>query len=224
MRIANIVVGIVLTFAAGGGASAEPFSFDPPGKVVPNSGTGSTDATVFAPGIRFPLEEGPAFASSQVHGFGGSVKGGSQCHHDNYVFPWHDNFCETRSRATGACPLGKGHQGQDIRPRTCRKDAHFAVAVENGEISDIGSFTVALLGDSGTLYRYLHMNMDRLQVREGDRVTAGQRLGFVSNFFGGTPTTIHLHFEILKNSPTRGFQHVPPYMSLVRAFERLQGP
>lgn len=220
-RLLTAGLGFIALLAPHFALGAEGFTWRPPGELVPGSGRGSTDPTVFAPSIRFPLEKGPAFANSQVWGWGGGKKGGDQCNKENYSYPWHDNFCETRSRKTGTCPLGIGHQGQDIRPASCKPNYHWAVAVEAGTVIEIGSYTVSLLGNTGTLYRYLHMNMNRLAVAKGDHVAAGQRLGLVSNFFGGEATTWHLHFEILQNSASRGFQHVPPYMSLVRAYDRL---
>ena len=54
---------------------------------------------------------------------------------------------------------------------------------------------------------------------------AGDVLGYVSKDFGGTPTTFHLHFEIIQNTAEYGWVHVPPYMSLVAAYERREeGP
>ena len=35
-----------------------------------------------------------------------------------------------------------------------------------------------------------------------------------------TPTTFHLHFELLQNTADSGWVHVPPYTSLVAAYER----
>jgi murein DD-endopeptidase MepM/ murein hydrolase activator NlpD len=67
-----------------------------------------------------------------------------------------------------------------------------------------------------------------LAVSQGQIVTRGQRLGKVSNDFGGAPTSIHLHFEIKANvalpGQPAGFRKVPPYASLVDAYKRqLQG-
>lgn len=199
------------------------------GALVPGSGSGVRDQTIYAPGMRFPLEDGPAFANSQVWGVGGfrGPAGRGQCDPINYSFPWRDNFCETRSGRNPVCPSGRGHQGQDIRPATCERDRHWAVAVEDGEVTHLGRYTVTLLGDSGREYRYLHLNMDRLAIERGQTVSAGQRIGLVSDFFNGTPTTIHLHFEIrqvLKNEQGRlEKRFVPPYPSLVRSYRRLIG-
>ncbi|NWG46060.1 MAG: M23 family metallopeptidase [Alphaproteobacteria bacterium] len=207
---------------------AEPVAFDhhPPGDLVPGSGSGVTDAFVFVPGMRFPIEEFPSFANSQVWGAGGmNGPGGGQCDPVNYALPWRDNFCETRGYATPLCPSGTGHQGQDIRPPSCTKSAHWAVAAEPGTITAKGSYTVTLTADSGTVYRYLHLDMANLVVDVGSELARGERIGLVSNDFGGTTTTIHLHFEIKQNVELSGggssVTFVPPYTSLVDAYERL---
>jgi murein DD-endopeptidase MepM/ murein hydrolase activator NlpD len=206
--------------------TGETFKFDPPGTLPANTGSGVNGDTVYAPGMRYPLEVAPSFPNSQVYGNGGgSGPGGSQCDKVNYSYPWRDNFCEKRSWETPICPAAQGHQGQDIRPATCKKGVHWAVAAEAGQITNIGSYTLTLTADNGIRYRYLHMKMDALAVNLGDKVTRGQRLGFVSNDFGGAPTTIHLHFEIkttlqLPNG-TSQIHFAPPYTSLVDSYKRL---
>lgn len=217
----------------GGGTGTVPtdpngntFEFLPPGDLVSGSGQGRADDTVYLPGMRFPLEEAPAFTNSQVYGVGGSQgPSGGQCNILNYSYPWQDNYCESRSWNMPLCPAGRGHQGVDIRPATCEKSVHAAVAAEAGEISGIGSYSVTLIGDSGTIYRYLHLDMARLSVSIGDEVSRGQRLGFISNDFGGTPTTIHLHFDMRQAVELEDgsviITYVPPYTSLVPAYEDL---
>ncbi len=201
------------------------FSFNPPGQLKPGSGQGVTDATVFVPGMRFPLQAPQGFANSQVWGHGGtSGPGGGQCDSANYAYPWSDDFCETRAYTTPLCPSGSGHQGQDIRPDTCKAATFTAVAAEDGVISQIGSYTVYLSANSGRTYLYLHMQMDKLKVKVGDHVARGQALGLVSNNFGSASTTIHLHFEIKQPVSLNGatiVTRVPPYSSLVDAYQRL---
>jgi len=197
------------------------FTYDPPGTLVPGSGTGRKDLRVYAPGIRFPIENGPAYANSQVWNAGGDhgPKGGSQCDHGNYSYPWSDNFCETRDRSTPMCGSQKGHQGQDIRPATCQKDVYKGVAVCGGVISHIGSYSVFLKCVDGTQYRYLHMS--NVAVQQNQSVKQGTTLGLISDIFEATPTTIHLHFEIVQNISGIGFTHVPPYTSLIDAYQLL---
>jgi murein DD-endopeptidase MepM/ murein hydrolase activator NlpD len=203
-----------------------------PGHLAPGSGNGDADNTVWAPNIRFPIEAAPAYANSQVWGVGGtSGPAGGQGDVRNYSYPWRDDFCEDRGYATVMCPSGAGHQGQDIRPAACCQSGshlwqdHFVVdAVENGTITSIGSYTVYLTADSGRLYRYLHMDMKNLKVKEGDTVTRGQPIGYVSNNFGDSVTTFHLHFEIKEAVTKDGktlYTWVPPYASLVAAYSNL---
>lgn len=215
----RIAIAIVLFSAT---AHAQ-FSYEPPGDLVSGSGRGRVDHHVYAPGIRFPLESGPAYANSQVWGRGGyQGPGGSQCDAANYSFPWRDNYCETRGWAMPMCPAGTGHQGQDIRPASCADRTHWAVAVVDGTITNIGSYSVYLTADDGRRYDYLHMR--DVAVSMGQRVRRGDRLGKVSNNMGSTPTTIHLHFNIRMGvSGYRGQIYVPPYMSLIRAYEALSG-
>ena len=201
---------------------------EPGGSLYPGSGSGSTDPTIWAPGMRFPMEAAPAYANSQVYGYGGFMAPGpgGQCDARNYSYPWRDNFCETRSWTNGMCPAGKGHQGQDIRPATCVKKVHWVVAAENGVVTSIGSYSVFIRGDSGRLYRYLHMDRAHVQtiLAEGQTVTRGQRIGKVSDDFGGSATTIHLHFEIkapVVSGSDLGVIFVPTYSSLTDSYGRL---
>ncbi|MBW2522588.1 MAG: M23 family metallopeptidase [Deltaproteobacteria bacterium] len=192
----------------------------PPGDLAPGSGEGREDFSVYAPGIRFPIEVAPAFVNSQVWGNGGSQgPGGSQCDDVNYSYPWRDNYCENRQWEMPLCPAGIGHQGEDIRPSTCDNHTHWAVATVDGTITHIGTYSVYLTAADGTRYDFLHMSS--VQVSVGQDVSRGEPLGYVSNEYGGTPTTIHLHFNIRQNVDGLGDVYVPPYMSLVRSYEAL---
>lgn len=197
--------------------SAARFTYYPPGDLVPGSGQGRVDYHVYMPDMRFPVESTPAYAKSGVYEIGGS-KGppGSQCDQRNYSYPWRDNYCENRSWSMPMCPAGTGHQGQDIRGSTCVANKWWTVAVENGVITSIGTYSVYLQGDSGIRHRYLHLKMSQLAVSQGQRVRKGQRIGKISNDFGGTPTHIHVHFDMHS-----GGRYIPTYMSLVKSYQRL---
>lgn len=202
------------------------------GDLIPGSGSGYMDRTVWAPGICFPMEES-AFANSQVYDPGGELGPSgktSQCDPSNYTLPWRDNFCETRGYVSPLCVSGTGHQGQDIRPATCQKAVHWVRAVESGIITDIGSYTVTLTAAAPPhrVYRYLHMQMDQLAVQPGSTVNVGDHLGKASNNFGSSLTTIHMHFEIragVSGTSTDGkpvvlHTFLPPYLSLLAAYQR----
>lgn len=212
---------LLFTMVSGVVVLTQQFRFEQPGVLAPGSGRGRVDKRNYAPGIRFPLEAAPAFANSQVWGRGGLHGGGGrQCDAANYSYPWRDNYCETRSWAISLCPAGAGHQGQDIRPTTCAKDAHWAVATADGTIDSIGSYSLYLRSpDGNSRYEYLHMS--NIVVKKDQKVKRGDRLGRVSNVFKSTPTTIHLHFNIRQNLPKLGWTYVPPYGALLDAYERL---
>lgn len=220
----GIILAIGLSAVSVRANQAEP-AFEAPGDLEPGSGQGFRDPTIFLPGIRFPIERAPAFLNSQVYRPGGKHGGGgSQGADRNYSYPWRDNYCESRSWPMPLCPSGTGHQGVDIRPSSFRPDLYWAVAAEDGVIAHIGQYSVTLQTPRGTLYRYLHVNMARLAVRELDRVRRGDRIGLVSNHFGGTPTTVHLHFEVKDTIVVSGVRRavfLPPYASLVAAYRDL---
>jgi murein DD-endopeptidase MepM/ murein hydrolase activator NlpD len=218
VRSATILGAAVLV---SGSLSARPpnFAYLQPGDLAPGSGRGLNDATVHVPNLRFPIERSPAYANSQVWGVGGqSGPPGSQCDVKNFSYPWRDNFCETRQWEMPLCPAGVGHQGQDLRAADCTKDVHAVVAVADGTITHIGSYSVYLTSADGTRFDYLHMS--HVAVTVGQHVTLAQRLGMVSNVFNAA-TTVHLHFNIRQNIVDHGLVFVQPYMSLVRAYERL---
>tara|TARA_R110000868_G_scaffold165291_1_gene398218 strand:- start:1749 stop:2630 length:882 start_codon:yes stop_codon:yes gene_type:complete len=200
-------------------------SFMPPGDLIEDSGTGQTLQINYAPNMRFPIEAGQAYANSQVYNYGGYLgPAGGQCNAANYAYSWRDNFCETRGYGTPMCPSGHGHQGQDIRPASCTDAVHQAVAAADGTITSIGSYSVRLMSDDGIRYTYLHLDKPSLLVAAGDHVTRGDVIGVVSNEFGDTSTTIHLHFEIQMAVDTGGgIQNtsVPPYLALVDSYQSL---
>lgn len=212
------------------------FSYLRPGDLIAGSGTGSPSLTIHSPDMVFPIKSAAAYPQSMVWRYGGGIGGGDECDPRNYTYPWQDNFCEKRSsnRNSPFCPLDRIHQGQDIRVGTAEgcnqmrradpadRTLYEVVAVEDGIISNIGSYTVNLRA-GGRIYRYMHMNMRKLEVSLDQEVKAGDVLGYVSKDFGGSATTFHLHFEIIQNTAEHGWTHVSPYTSLVAAYERREG-
>src|SRR5262249_52027515 len=162
----------------------------------------------------FPLGDAPAFANSQLYK---SAASGVPVHlrdegdPDVYVYPWRDNFCESRSFYVGQCPGGLGHQGQDIRPGSCRRRMpwgrcepymHDVVAVGDGMLMRAPgpqALYVAFNAPNGRVrVRYLHMlprQLDLDGILSGRRVHEGEVVGKVGNFGGREgATTYHLHF------------------------------
>ena len=203
--------------------SALAFTFQPAGVLTPGSGKGLQTTKVYAPTMRYPTEKSPSYPNSQVWGVGGSQgPKGSQCDAKNFSYPWWDNYCETRTWSMPLCPSGKGHQGQDIRGASCANKTHWIVAAEAGTITSIGTYTVYLKA-GGTTFRYAHMDPGTLAVKTGQKVSKGQKLGLMSNAFGGTPTSIHLHFDIEQFVAGTGTVWVSPYNSLVESYKKLIG-
>jgi hypothetical protein len=216
-------------------ASKPSFYYFAPSVLEPGSGVGSTEVKALVPDMTFPIKDAPSYPQSQVYRYGGSVKGGDQCDARNFSAPWRDTYCETRSvtATTPWCPSKGVHLGQDIRvgtPEGCKAEKatkaadrtrYAVVAAEDGIISNVGSYSINLRASSGgRIYRYLHLNMAKLKVKMGQSVKRGDVVGYVSNDFGGTPTTLHLHFEINLNTAENGWQYAPPYASLLAAYQR----
>jgi murein DD-endopeptidase MepM/ murein hydrolase activator NlpD len=230
-----ILVLVAVTPAAVAQTPAPDFTYQKPGTLTsPAAGQGFTGRFIYAPDILFPIklaENEKATVNSQVYSPGGMNGGpGGQCEAVNYNMPWSDVYCEKRQWNMPLCPTGKGHQGVDIRQAKCANTASTAVAAENGVVMDTDAYVsmVKIRGDSGRIYRYLHMEPTSFQVSHGQRVTKGQELGKISNLMNGAhQTTWHLHFDIQANvASTSGaatVAFVPPYTSLIAAYRRLKG-
>ncbi len=248
-------------------AASADFTYRPSGEIIPNSGyreqPGHPDWTVYSQ-IRFPLRDAPAFANSQ------SFLNWGDCFHrgrvppptrkgagyhcksndkplvfdesapENYSYPWQDNFCEARDFEVGQCASGFGHQGQDIRPGSCRLRNEGADRCEPGDFPVVAArdgvllrspkhAAVTLVVNSRTehiRFRYMHMDPARLDadgVLSDRRVAEGEPIGVVGNYQdypGGT--TVHLHFDV-QVFTREGWLWVNPYVTLISAYERLIG-
>jgi hypothetical protein len=250
-------------------AVSDGFTFLPPGAIIPQTGRrpelgGREDRTVYA-NLRFPLKDAPAFANSQsfnnwgdcdftgrlprpVHTkdapYSCKVNGRplvfNEAASPNYQYPWRDNFCEHRRFPIGQCPGGEGHQGQDIRPSSCKKlnegadrcqaYLHDAVAAEDGMLLRPRRQEALLLfvnsRNAHLRLRYLHMNpkmLDGEGAISGRVVHKGEVLGQIGNYDEYEHgTTYHLHFDM--QVPTAiGYVFVNPYMTLVASYEQLIG-
>ena len=228
--ISCTVAVVVLGFA--GTVLAQQFKYKKPGHLE-SGDKGRETMKVWVPGMRYPIRQAPSYANSQVWGHGGSQgPGGSECDSANYSYPWWDNYCEPRRWDMPLCPGGKGHQGQDIRPKGCDDSKYWAVAAEKGTIIDDTGTAIKLKTASGRTHRYLHMNLSTVVVDVGDKLQPGDKIGKVSDYTGGQyGTTIHLHYDFkqyVKNDPKSGGSvkstvFIPTYMSLVDSYMRLLG-
>ena len=242
------------------------FTYHGPGDLLPGTGfkgkTGVADYTVYSK-IRFPMADAPSFANSQSFmnwgncdatgrsgaGMLGRVAAyrcrvnsrpliSDELAAENYSYPWRDNFCEHRFFFVGQCPSGLGHQGQDIRPSSCKQRVpaanrcepyqHDVVAVRDGAIlrapGQEALYLVVNAPNERIRFRYLHMQpkqFDADGMVSGRFVREGEVIGKVGNYFKRErATTYHLHFDA--QVPTKhGWVFVNPYMTLVAAYERL---
>jgi Peptidase family M23 len=246
-------------------ARSTVFTYHSPGDLLPGTGfrgaRGVPDYTVYSK-IRFPLRDAPAFANSQAFMNWGScestgrlaagMRGSAAAYRcrvngtqliwdeaapENYSYPWRDNFCEHRFFYVGRCPGGLGHQGQDIRPASCRRLPgasrcepyhHDVVAVRDGAVlrapRQEALYIVVNAPNERVRFRYLHMQPQQIDADglvSGRLVREGEVIGKVGNYARGEgATTYHLHFDV--QVPTsNGWVFVNPYMTLVAAYERL---
>jgi hypothetical protein len=215
-------------------AVSPDFTYFPSGDIIARSSVrrrgGRADFAAYSQ-IRFPLQKAPAAVRSQS--FGGKKSEGGRG-----VYPWRDNFCETRSFQVGQCAAGFGHQGQDIRPAPCppnsnrdsschpRKQA--VVAVRDGILIRSPKQQAATLQintrNEHIRFRYMHMNpsaMDADGILNGRRVAEGEKIGVVSNYLDfPNGTSYHLHFDV-QVFTRDGWIWVNPYTTLIASYERL---
>jgi len=241
-------------------APASPFVFRPPGELMEGSfyiaaegrknvagELAYTEVFNHAPGMRFPLESGPAYSNSQIYNPGGYAEftrpgvtfepaRGSQNVPQNYAYPWVDNYCEVRSPGRTSRPecadVQGVHTGLDIRPATCTHD-HVLVAVADGPMRRPNwHYLEMTAGDR--VFQYMHIGhyplVDLPDFGRTVNVTEGEPIGYLSNTGPGTRpdgtpgavaySTVHLHFQI-KIPTASGWVHAPPYPALVDAYQRL---
>jgi hypothetical protein len=217
------------------------FAYYPPGDLDSHDANRGRkgDRKVYLPNITFPLRlaaDQHPHMNSQIWGHGGSgwdgkgEAGGSECDPVNYdPMLQRDTYCEIRTWAMPMCPGGTGHQGQDIRPPTCKDNSWEVVAVVDGIITQVTSnTTVRLKGADGTDYWYLHMHPQSITVKVGQSVKQGDVLGHVSKYMDGDPngTTMHLHFQVRQTIRVDGkilSVYVPGYASLIAAYRKAKG-
>ena len=244
---------------------SDSFAYYATGQLISGTGArhhgGHPEYMVFSK-IRFPLAEAPAQTYSQLFmnvGDCTEAVGDSQMmkrHGAPFqcpaaarvaaggrsVYPWRDNFCETRGYSVGQCPSGIGHQGEDIVPVDCRmsissldadrcdRKEHAVVAVRDGTVlrsrGQEGLIIVVNQANEHVRFRYLHMNpklIDEDGFLSGRTVREGEAIGKVGNYSGREAgTSYHLHFDM--QVPTKdGWILVNPYMTLVLGYERLIG-
>ena len=103
----------------------------------------------------------------------------------------------------------RSHKGIDIFAPSGRE----LLAVTSGYVqrsyNNLGGNSVYLRGDNGLTYYYAHLLKYHPGANTGDRVQAGQVVGYVGNSGNAKNTPSHLHFEIKD-----GGQTINPYYTL----------
>ena len=99
---------------------------------------------------------------------------------------------------------GRGHCGIDL----ARKTGTPVYAASQGTVVNIGrqrhskaGLWVELMHSNGFNSRYLHLDSIRSELRVGDLILTGERLGNVGNS-GYSSHGSHLHFELFENGTT----------------------
>jgi hypothetical protein len=146
-----------------------------------------------------------------------------------FLFPvagattYQDDFGQPRAGGT--------HQGNDLM--AAKKTP--VIAVEGGKVefwttSASAGCMLYLHGDSGTMYEYIHLNNDVTMkndnrgkcvagmsyakgLKDGQKVTAGQQIGYVGDSGDANGIASHLHFEV----HPKGGAAVDPYPFLQSA-------
>lgn len=101
--------------------------------------------------------------------------------------------------------LLKGHSGIDLVPEgsiitpedgVVTKVKNTVVGIDTSGMNDYGNYVYIKVNNTYTLF-FAHLKKDTLKVRVGDRVKAGQVIGYTGST--GYSTGVHLHFGIQKN-------------------------
>jgi hypothetical protein len=150
---------------------------------------------------------------------------------DHIVFPVVGAVAYTND--FGAPRGGGAHQGNDLM--AAKRSP--AVAAEGGTVkywttSRAAGCMLYLYGESGTIYYYIHLNNDltlkndnrgkcvkgvAYTVKNGQRVQAGQQIGYVGDSGDANGIASHLHFEVHPG----GGRAVSPYPYLQKAYKLL---
>lgn len=98
-----------------------------------------------------------------------------------------------------------GHEGTDLMAARNERGIYPVLSVSDGTVTNLGwlekgGYRVGITSESGTYYYYAHLE-SYANIRESDRVRAGELLGYMGDSgYGPEGTTgqfdVHLHFGI----------------------------
>lgn len=116
------------------------------------------------------------------------------------------------------------HEGCDIMALVNERGLYPVVSVSSGTVEKMGwlekgGYRVGIRSDSGIYYYYAHLS-EYADIKEGDRVCAGELLGFMGDTGYGTVEgtkgkfDVHLHFGIYVNDNLGNEVSLNPYWFL----------
>jgi len=124
-----------------------------------------------------------------------------------------DNFGDSRSG-------GRRHEGIDILA-TLGQDVY---AVADGELMNQADASASLSGngwgltsDDGTYFFFAHLSSFAAGLQLGDRVRAGQIIGYVGDTGNPGPGNYHLHFEVHPGGQNRAAVDPLPLLGIPAA-------
>lgn len=156
----------------------------------------ATESSVLADELAQGLQQNGTVSDEHARSIKRRVKGEGDGSGRRHVFPVQGphNYGGSGSRY-GAPRAGHSHGGQDVAAAlgTPLVAVHDGVVSANRYQAGGAGFYLVIRGDEGLDSVYMHMREAGI-VRDGQRVTAGQRIGYVGSTGGSTGP--HLHFEL----------------------------
>ncbi len=118
-----------------------------------------------------------------------------------------------------------GHEGCDIMDLQDIPGQIPVISVCDGTITNkgwlyLGGYRIGITSESGIYYYYAHLDSYAANIEVGDRVCAGQFLGFMGNSGEGEEGTVgnfptHLHFGIYHFKQSKQGMNPYPYLTLL---------
>jgi murein DD-endopeptidase MepM/ murein hydrolase activator NlpD len=128
----------------------------------------------------------------------------------------HDTFNEIHN--------GHPHEATDImEPRGTPVRAVVKGEIRKLFLSKPGGITIYEFDTSGLCYYYAHLDHYATNLHEGQKVNAGEVIGYVGSTGNARPDAPHLHFGILEPGTAGEWwkgRWIDPYSALIASIER----
>ena len=125
----------------------------------------------------------------------------------------------------------RGHEGTDLMASVNKRGLYPIVSMTDGVVTNLGwlekgGYRVGITSDSGTYYYYAHLD-SYANIQKGDRVKAGQLLGYMGDTGYGEEGTkgkfdVHLHVGIYSYEEGREVSVNPYYVLLYLENKKLK--